>query len=86
MLPEEVGTQAAEALIKCRRTLKNSYAFAFFMSEGVELTLMEHLQADLNSSTESLSQMLEQETGHDRVRATGGCLRIGCMGRGQTRG
>ena len=38
--------EAAEGLIACRRTLKNTYAYAYFMEDGPEKALFEVLQAE----------------------------------------
>jgi len=58
---------AAEALIRCRRTLKNTYPFAYYMRDGQAKTLFEHLQAELDETTEKLSGLLEDERGADRM-------------------
>lgn len=59
--------EAAEALIKCRRVLKNTYPVAYFMKAGPEKNMLEYLQAGLELVTEELSGMLESEAKPDRV-------------------
>lgn len=55
--------QATEQLIECRRTLKYTYVFAFYMINGPEKNLFEYLQAELEKTTEQLSGFLEAPTG-----------------------
>jgi len=50
---------ATEQLIECRRTLKYTYVFAFYMVTGPEKNLFEYLQAELEKTTEQLSGYLE---------------------------
>eukprot|EP01115_Flamella_aegyptia_P012928 TRINITY_DN6647_c0_g1_i1.p1 TRINITY_DN6647_c0_g1~~TRINITY_DN6647_c0_g1_i1.p1 ORF type:complete len:159 (-),score=31.51 TRINITY_DN6647_c0_g1_i1:319-795(-) len=50
---------ATEQLIECRRTLKYTYVYAFFLKDGAEKTLFEYLQAQLETETENLSGLLE---------------------------
>jgi ariadne-1 len=50
----------AEVLIACRRVLQYTYVLAFYMTEGTERALLEHLQEMLEGSTEELSELLEQ--------------------------
>jgi hypothetical protein len=59
--------KAAEALIRCRRSLKNTYPLAYYMPDGQAKRLFEHLQADLDETTEKLSGLLEAEHGADRT-------------------
>jgi len=58
---------AAEALISCRRVLKNTYPVAYFMAAGPEKNLLEFLQANLETVTEELSGMLEADGVPERV-------------------
>lgn len=50
---------AVEQLIDCRRTLKWTYVFAYYMDDGPEKNLFEYLQEDLERNTEKLSEILE---------------------------
>jgi ariadne-1 len=52
-----------EQLIECRRTLKYTYVFAFYLAEGPEKNLFEYLQSELETTTEQLSGMLEAPVG-----------------------
>lgn len=49
---------ACRALIKCRRTLKNTYLHAFFLQDEKELTLLQHMQGALEENTERLAELL----------------------------
>jgi len=51
---------ATEQLIECRRTLKYTYVYAYYLPDGPEKTLFEYLQAQLETETESLSGTLEK--------------------------
>eukprot|EP01133_Synstelium_polycarpum_P020357 gene20357-24422_t len=59
---------STETLIQCRRTLKYTYVFAFYLEEGAEKNLFEYLQSDLEKTTENLSGLLEK--GEDQNIAT----------------
>lgn len=50
---------ATEALLECRRVLKYTYALGFYMREGPEKALFEHLQEQLERSTEHLAELTE---------------------------
>eukprot|EP00003_Mantamonas_plastica_P014008 TRINITY_DN2432_c0_g1_i1.p3 TRINITY_DN2432_c0_g1~~TRINITY_DN2432_c0_g1_i1.p3 ORF type:complete len:105 (-),score=29.93 TRINITY_DN2432_c0_g1_i1:228-542(-) len=50
---------ATEQLIDCRRTLKYTYVYAFYLKAGPEKDLFEYLQEGLERSTEDLSYILE---------------------------
>jgi len=50
---------ATEQLIECRRTLKYTYVFAFYMLVSPQKNLFEYLQAELEHTTEQLSGFLE---------------------------
>jgi len=53
--------EAAEQLIECRRTLKYTYVFAFYLPDGSpEKNLFEWLQEELETNTEKLSEILEK--------------------------
>ncbi|EFA78711.1 ubiquitin-protein ligase [Heterostelium album PN500] len=51
---------STETLIQCRRTLKYTYVFGFYLPEGAEKNLFEYLQSDLERTTEKLSGLLEK--------------------------
>jgi len=53
--------EATETLICCRRILKNTYPYAFYLAKGAEKNLFENLQARLESVTEALSALLEAD-------------------------
>ncbi|CAE7586626.1 ari-1, partial [Symbiodinium sp. KB8] len=52
--------QGTEVLLACRRVLQFTYVMAYFMAEGREKSLFEHLQELLEGSTEELSELLER--------------------------
>lgn len=52
--------QGTEVLLACRRVLQHSYVMAFWLADGKEKSLFEHLQEMLEGSTEELSELLEQ--------------------------
>lgn len=51
---------ATEALLECRRVLKYTYAFGYYMKDGSEKRLFEHLQEHLERSTETLAELTEE--------------------------
>lgn len=53
--------KAFEVLQECRRTLKYTYAFAFYLYRNNQAEVFEQNQADLERATEALSGFLEQE-------------------------
>jgi len=58
--------QAVEQLIECRRTLQFTYVYAFYLAEGgAEKNLFEYLQAELETNTEKLSEVLEKPLSFD---------------------
>jgi len=60
-------SESVEVLIQCRRLLKNTYPFAFMMPRDTNAKLLfEALQAQLEASTEMLSQQLEAEGPPDK--------------------
>jgi len=59
---------ATEQLIECRRTLKYTYVFAYFLTEGPEKNLFEYLQSELERNTENLSGALESPVGTQEPR------------------
>ena len=58
---------ANEQLIECRRVLKYSYAFGFYLEPGTEKNLFEHLQEMLEKHTEQLSEHTEKPTDRSDV-------------------
>lgn len=52
--------QGTEVLIACRLVLQHTYVLAFYLPDGPEKSLFEHLQEMLEGSTEELSELLEQ--------------------------
>ena len=50
---------ATLALLECRRTLKYTYVMGYYMKEGAEKRLFEHLQEHLEKSTEHLAELTE---------------------------
>ena len=50
---------ATEALLECRRVLKHTYAAGYYMAEGAEKRLFEHLQEQLERSTAQLQELTE---------------------------
>lgn len=56
---------ATEQLIECRRTLKYTYVFGFYLEDGPEKQLFSFLQSDLETTTENLSHLLENLIGKD---------------------
>jgi ariadne-1 len=53
--------RAFNVLQQCRRTLKYTYAFAFYLYRNNQAEVFEQNQADLERATEALSGFLEQE-------------------------
>jgi len=53
--------KAFEVLQQCRRTLKYTYPFAFYLKRNNRSEIFEQNQADLEHATEILSGYLEQE-------------------------
>ncbi|KAN0031858.1 hypothetical protein ACTFIV_005725 [Dictyostelium citrinum] len=51
---------STEILIQCRRTLKYTYVYGYFMQDGPEKNLFEYIQSDLEKTTEQLSFLLSQ--------------------------
>jgi len=52
--------QAVEQLIECRRVLKYTYIYAYYVTDKRELELFEFLQQQLEKSTEALSELSER--------------------------
>ncbi len=50
-------------VIKCRKVLKWTYVFAYYMDEGREKELFEFLQEDLEKNLEYLHELIEREVG-----------------------
>ncbi len=53
--------KAFEVLQQCRRTLKYTYPFAYYLQRNNQSEIFEQNQADLERATETLSGFLEQE-------------------------
>ncbi|CAF3142256.1 unnamed protein product [Rotaria sp. Silwood2] len=53
--------KAFEVLQKCRRTLKYTYAFAYYLERSNQSEIFEQNQADLERATEIVSEILEHE-------------------------
>ena len=53
--------KAFDVLQQCRRTLKYTYAFAFYLYRNNQAEVFEQNQADLERATEALSGFLERE-------------------------
>jgi len=50
---------ATEQVFECRRILKFTYVFAYYIKDGPEKTLFEYLQQELEKTTEHLSELSE---------------------------
>lgn len=57
--------KAFDILKECRRTLKYTYAFAYYLYRNNQAEVFQQNQADLERATEALSGLLEQEIGVD---------------------
>ena len=55
-------TDAINTVIDCRRMLKNTYVFGYYLKKCKEIALFEHNQSLLDSNTDRLHEMLEQES------------------------
>ena len=53
--------RAYRVLKQCRRTLKYTYAFAYYLYQNNQAQVFEQNQADLEQATEALSGFLERE-------------------------
>jgi ariadne-1 len=53
--------KAFEVLQQCRRTLKYTYPFAYYLKRSNQSEIFEQNQADLERATESISEILEKE-------------------------
>ncbi|DAZ92674.1 TPA: hypothetical protein N0F65_000444 [Lagenidium giganteum] len=51
---------ATEQLIECRRVLKYTYVFGYYLPQGKEKNLFEYLQENLEKNTEHLTGLSEQ--------------------------
>ncbi|CAF3039456.1 unnamed protein product [Rotaria sp. Silwood2] len=58
--------RAFDVLKQCRRTLKYTYAFAYYLYRNNQAEVFEQNQADLEHETEALSGYLEQEIDVDQ--------------------
>ncbi|KAH9842518.1 uncharacterized protein C8Q71DRAFT_793976 [Rhodofomes roseus] len=59
---------AVDELTRCRRTLKWSYAMAYFLVSGNQKQIFEDIQADLEKAVEDLSQLLEEPVEKDTIK------------------
>ena len=55
-------TDAINTVIDCRRMLKNTYVFGYYLKKCKEIALFEHNQSLLDANTDRLHEMLEQES------------------------
>ncbi|CAF3636298.1 unnamed protein product [Adineta steineri] len=58
--------KAFDVLQQCRRTLKYTYAFAYYLYRNNQAEVFEQNQADLERATEALSGFLEQDIDSDK--------------------
>jgi ariadne-1 len=61
--------KAFEVLQQCRRTLKYTYTFAYYLQRDNQAEIFEHNQADLERATELLSGFLEHEIQGEQTTA-----------------
>ncbi|KAI0781474.1 hypothetical protein BD413DRAFT_505614 [Trametes elegans] len=59
---------AVNELMRCRSTLKWTYAMAYFLTAGNQKQIFEDIQADLEKAVEDLSQLLEEPVEADTVK------------------
>jgi ariadne-1 len=52
---------AAEQVVTCRRVLKYTYSFGYYLEAGNEKNLFEHLQEKLEENTEHLHELVEKD-------------------------
>lgn len=62
--------EAINTVIDCRRMLKNSYVFGYYLKQCKEIALYEHLQSLLDSNTDRLHEMLEKNEIPDLISTT----------------
>ncbi|KAI0333171.1 hypothetical protein GY45DRAFT_1432668 [Cubamyces sp. BRFM 1775] len=60
---------AVDELTRCRRTLKWTYAMAYFLVAGNQKQIFEDIQADLEKAVEELSQLLEEPVEAESVKS-----------------
>ena len=53
-------TDAINTIIDCRRMLKNSYVFGYYLKKCKEIALFEHNQSLMDSNTDRLHEMMEK--------------------------
>jgi ariadne-1 len=51
---------AVEQVIRCRRVLKWTYVFGYYLNPGIEKNLFEHLQEKLEENTDHLHELVER--------------------------
>ena len=60
---------ATRQVADCRRVLKYTYVFGYYLDDGPEKELFEFLQQELEKTTEELSELSEQPLGEvDRAQ------------------
>ena len=52
--------EAAAQVVTCRRILKYTYSFGYYIEAGPEKNLFEHLQEKLEENTEHLHELVEK--------------------------
>jgi len=60
--------QATQSLMECRNMLKYTYVYGFFLPKHVNRSIFEYLQADLESTVEKLSELLEAQGEKERLK------------------
>ena len=58
-------TDAINTIIDCRRMLKNSYVFGYYLKKCKEIALFEHNQSLMDSNTDRLHEMMEKNESPD---------------------
>jgi ariadne-1 len=53
-------SQAYDKVMQCRRILKNTYVYAYFLPDGPDRQFFEHLQQMLEKNTEYLQELVEK--------------------------
>ena len=65
----QFAKKAVEEVLRCRMTLKWTYAMAYYLSKGNEKDLFEDNQSDLERAVEDLSELLEQPIEPENISA-----------------
>lgn len=62
----EFVKEAVEVLLRCRRTLMDTFIFTYFMmNDDIQWMRFEMYQIDLQTATEDLSHVLETQVSYD---------------------